>query len=107
MEVWGLCKLSPICRFARFAICRGLSPPLPRPEVADHLAGGVQARRAADAAAGVGRGAAHIEAGNGRAVVGVAEHGPCRIELVEAQLAVKDVAADKPEVALEVEGRKD
>ena len=65
------------------------------------------ARRAGDAAAGMGRGAAHVKPGNRRAVIGVSKHGARRIELVEAEAAVKDVAADEAELALEVERRQD
>jgi hypothetical protein len=42
----------------------------------------IMAGRAGDATAGIGRGTAH-ETGNGHSVVGVSEHGPGRIELVE------------------------
>src|SRR5579863_4508002 len=76
----------------------GRGGPSPCAEIVDHLARGVQARRAGDAAAGVGRGAAHVQAPNRRAIVGVPQHGPRRIELVEAELAMKNVAADKAEV---------
>src|SRR5271166_5256667 len=54
----------------------------------------------------MGRGAAHVESRNRGAVVGVSQHWPRRIELVERETAVKDVAADKPELALEVERRE-
>src|SRR5664279_2029437 len=74
--------------------------------VAPDLARRVVARHAADAAARVGTGAAHVEAGDGCAVVAVAEHRPRRPELVERHLAMHDVAADQSELALEVQRRQ-
>ena len=79
--------------------------PSPAAKIADHLARGVMAGSAGDAAARMGRGAAHVEAGNGRAIVGVSEHGAGGIKLVETQAAMEDVAADEAEFALEVEAR--
>ena len=49
-------------------------------------------------------GAAQPQAVNRRAVLGPAEQWPHRVELVEGQLAVMDVAADESPVALEIGG---
>ena len=46
-----------------------------------------------DAAAGMGAGAAMVEALQGPAIIGVAQHRPRREQLVQCQRAVKDVAA--------------
>ena len=54
----------------------------------------------------MGAGAAMVEAGEGAAVVGVAEHRAGGEQLVERQRAVEDVAADEPEDAFEVERRE-
>src|SRR5688572_23021253 len=75
-------------------------------EVAQHLAGAVVARRAGDAAAGMGAGAAQVQALQRSAIVGVSEHRPRRPQLIERKLAVEDVAADQAEIALEVGGGK-
>src|SRR5581483_6791796 len=64
---------------------------------------GVVARRAGDAAAGMGAGAAHIEAGDRAAIVAVTEDGPCREHLIEFEAAMHDVAAEETETALEIE----
>src|SRR5687767_14791658 len=50
--------------------------------------------------------AAKIEARERHSVIGVTEHRPVREELVEAHLAVEDVAADQAEAALEIERRQ-
>jgi hypothetical protein len=57
--------------------------------IRDFLAG-----RASDAAAEMGRGTAH-ETGNRHSVIGVSELGPGRIELLEVEALVEDVAADE------------
>src|SRR5262245_50973016 len=58
-------------------------------------AGGIVAGGAGDAAAGVGAGAAVIEALQRPAVVGMAEHRPRGEQLVQRQRAVEDVAAEQ------------
>ena len=63
-------------------------------EIADHLARRIVAGRAGDAAAEIGRGTAH-ETRNWHSVIGVSELGPGRIELVEVEALVEDVAADE------------
>ena len=52
--------------------------------------------RPGDAAARVGRSAAHVEAGDRRAIIGAPQHWAGGEELVERQRPVKDVAADPP-----------
>ena len=66
----------------------------------------IVARRAGDAAARMRARAAHVEAGDRRAVIGMAEHRAGRKNLVERQRAMKDVAAEKAEGAFEIERRK-
>ena len=61
----------------------------------DRGLGRLPAGDAADAAAPVGGGAAVVEAGDRRAVVGVAGRGPHVEQLLGRQLAVEDVAADQ------------
>src|SRR5882762_2009202 len=80
---------------------------LAAPEVPEYLPRRVVARCSGDAAAGVRARGAEVETFHRRAVVGVAEHGPRREELVERQRAVEDVPADHAEVALVVERRED
>src|SRR3546814_3181765 len=63
-------------------------------------------RRAGDAAAGMRARAAHIKPLHRPAITAVAEHGARRPQLVEAHIAVHDVAADKPELAFEPLGRQ-
>src|SRR3546814_19087456 len=63
-------------------------------------------RRAGDAAAGMRPRAAHIKPLHRPAITAVAEHGARRPQLVEAHIAVHDVAADKPELAFEPLGRQ-
>jgi hypothetical protein len=65
------------------------------------------AGRAGHAAARVRARSAQIEARQRHAVVGGADHRPGAEQLVEAHLAVEDVAADQAEAALEVERRVD
>src|SRR5579872_3504251 len=59
---------------------------------------GIVAGCAGDAAAGMGAGPAVIEALQGTAIIGVAEHRAGREYLVERQRAVEDVAAQEPEL---------
>src|SRR5437899_8589614 len=67
----------------------------------------VPARRAHDAAARVRRGAAHIEVADGRLVLRPAGRGTQEEELLERQLALKDVAFRQSPLALEIEGGDD
>src|SRR6266700_7849750 len=76
---------------------------LATPQVPEDLPRRVVARRSGDAAAGMRTGSAQVQPAHRRAVVGVAEHGPRRKELVERQRAVEDIPADHAELALEVE----
>src|SRR3954462_535650 len=76
--------------------------PQPLPEqravIAQDRLGGVVAGGAGDAAAGMGAGAAMVEALQGPAVIGVAQHRAGREQLVQRQRAMKDVAAEQAEL---------
>src|SRR5262249_15184623 len=77
------------------------------PPIAKDLAGGVVAAGAHDAAAGVGGGAAEVEAAHGGAVVGVAGDGTEEEELRRRHRSLEDVAAGEAEAALDVERGED
>src|SRR5882724_7210094 len=64
-----------------------------RPVIAQKRLRGVVAGGAGDAAAGMRAGAAMIEALQGAAIVGMAQHRPCREQLIERQRAVEDIPA--------------
>jgi alkanesulfonate monooxygenase SsuD/methylene tetrahydromethanopterin reductase-like flavin-dependent oxidoreductase (luciferase family) len=93
------CRTAKSLQPARFS----LAPP----EIAQNFARGIVPRRAGDAAAGMGPRAAHIEPCNRRAIIGMAEHGPRRKNLRGLERAVKDVAADEAEGALQIERAHD
>src|SRR5277367_5937917 len=76
-------------------------------EILQYLPRRVVPGGAGDAAAGVGAGAAHIEAGDRAAMVGVAQHRAGREYLVEVERAVEDVAADQAESPLQVQRAHD
>src|SRR5262249_44064360 len=115
------CALSlPPCTLSRFGVmlprrsprCQGGEWPAPMdssPQPASPVpimkdrARCIVARRAGDAAAGMRARAAMVEAGDGAAVVRVAQHRPRPEQLVKRQCAMEDVAADEPERLLEVE----
>ncbi len=78
----------------------------PSPHVAQDLARRVVPRNAGHAAARMRAGAAEVQAAHRRPVVAVTEHRSRREQLVERQRAVEDVAADEPELALEIERRE-
>ena len=67
----------------------------------------IVARRAGHAAAGVRARPAEVQALERHPVIGRADHRPRAEQLVEAHLAVEDVAADQAEAPLEVERRMD
>ena len=69
--------------------------------------GGIVAGSAGDAAAWMSSRAAHVQAAKGRAIVGMAQHRTGGEKLVQRQGTVENVAADKSESALQVEGRID
>src|SRR5690348_5671414 len=79
---------------------------LSAPQIRDHRLRRVVARRAGDSPSRMSAGAAQIEAGDRHAVISMAQHWPCREQLVERQRAVKNVAVWQPEGALEIERRK-
>ena len=55
----------------------------------------------------MGRGSAHVEVADRRAVLRPARGGAEEEQLLERQLALEDVAFGQPELALEVERRQD
>src|SRR6266481_4775709 len=77
------------------------------PEVRDDFPRGIMARRTRDAAAGMRAGTAHVESLQWAAIVAVAQHGPGGKQLVQAERAVENVAADQTEGALQVERAHD
>ena len=77
------------------------------PEIPQHFARRIVARRAGHAAARMRARAAHVEARQRPAIVRMAEHRAGREHLPEIERAVKDVAADQAEGALEIERRHD
>ena len=79
--------------------------PEQRPVIPEDDARGVVAGGAGDAAAGMGAGAAMVEAFEGPAVIGVAQHRPRREYLVQGQRAVEDISAQQSEFALEIKRR--
>src|SRR5215204_4503212 len=74
--------------------------------LAQDLAGGIEPRRAHHPAAGMGCGAAQIEARNRRPVARVARHRTEREELAGSHRALEDVAAREIEDAFEVRRRQ-
>ena len=78
----------------------------PRPRDLQVLERGDAARGAHEAAAGMGRRAAHPQAVHRRAVAGPAGHGPVEEELLERQLALEDVALGEADPLLDVERRE-
>src|SRR5687768_14492980 len=82
-------------------------PPLPWLAVGEHRAGRVMPRCPRDSAAWMSTRSAQIQTLERHPVVGRTDHRPGAEQLVEAHLAVKDVAADQAEAALEVERRMD
>ena len=78
-----------------------------KPPVRQHRMRRIVARRAGHATAGVRARSAQVQTLQRHAVVSRADHRPRAEQLVEAHLAVEDVAADEAEAALEVERRMD
>src|SRR5262245_64982933 len=76
--------------------------PAPPAPIREDRARGVVAGRAGDAAARMRARAAVVEAGDGAAVVRVAEYRPRPEQLVERQRAVEDITADEPKRLLEI-----
>src|SRR3954469_4054046 len=76
-------------------------------EIGDHLAGGVLAGTAGDAAAGVGPGAAEVQAIECEAVAGVAEERAPHRPLVEARLGVEGMAATQAIARFEIHRGQD
>src|SRR5690606_9707983 len=72
-------------------------------QIRDYRARRVVARCAGHAAARMGAGTAQVQARQRAAIVRLAEYRPRAEQLIEAQRAVEDVAADEAEVAFEIE----
>ena len=72
------------------------------PQVLDDLAGCVVARCTGDAASRVGARTAQVKARERQTVIGVPKDGAQRIELVEAELAVEQIAVDQPEALFQI-----
>src|SRR5258705_6797239 len=81
--------------------------PKQRPVIPEDDARGVVAGGAGDAAAGMRAASAMVETPQGAAIIGMAEHRPRRKQLVQRQRAMKNVAAEQAELALEIERRQD
>src|SRR5437870_542856 len=80
-------------------------PTAPEAPVGEHRLRRIMAWRAGHAAARVGSRAAQIKSSERHPVIGRTNHRPGAEQLIEAHLAMKDVAADQPEPAFEVEWR--
>src|ERR1700750_26666 len=85
----------------------GAGDPPPEAPVGQDFARGIMARSARDAAARMRARAAHVEPLQRPAIGPVAEDRPRRPELSKAHIAMHDVAAHQPELALEIERRMD
>src|SRR5215207_10364021 len=87
------------------------SSPSPSPQtrapVGQDRARGVVAWRSGHASARMGARSAVIEPCDWSSVIGVAQHRACGEQLVERERAVKAVAPDEPEHALEIEWAQD
>src|SRR5258707_11911988 len=80
--------------------------PKQRPVIPQNHARGVVAGGAGDAAAGMRAAAAMVEPLQRPAIIGMAEHRPRREQLIERQRAVKNIAAEQAELALQIERRQ-
>src|SRR5579859_6113460 len=79
----------------------------PETPVGEDFARGVVAGGSRHAAAGMGARAAHVQPLQRPAICAVAQDRARRPELIEAHIAVHDVAADEAELALQIERRVD
>src|SRR3982074_115661 len=77
-----------------------------RPVIPQDYARGVVAGGAGDAAAGMRAGAAMVEALQGAPIVGMAEDRARREQLVQRQRTMKNIAAEQPELAFQIERRQ-
>src|SRR3954469_3435549 len=82
-------------------------PPLPRPPVRKERLRRIMPGRSGHAAARMRARAAQIESFEWHPVVRRPDHRPRAEQLVEAHLAVEDIAADQAEAPLEVQRRMD
>src|SRR5262245_46411539 len=76
-------------------------------EITQDLSGGVASGQPRDAAAWMRPGPAQVKIWNRHAVIGVAQHRPRAEQLVEAELAMEDVAVDEAEATLQIERGED
>src|SRR6185312_3213623 len=83
------------------------SPQAAAPEVGNDLAGRVVSWSASDATARMRSGPTHVQARDRATVVAVPQHGPRGEHLVELQRPVKNISADEPERALQVQRTED
>ncbi len=74
--------------------------------IGQDYARGVVAGGAGDAAAGMRAGAAMVESLQGAAIIRMAEHRARREQLVQRQRAMKNIAAEQAELALQIERRQ-
>jgi hypothetical protein len=79
----------------------------PAPEIGDDFARGIVAGCAGHTAARMRARSAHVQSFQRSAIVAVSEHWPRREHLVQAQGAVKNVAADQSEGSFEIERAHD
>src|SRR5438067_13776678 len=82
-------------------------PALPETAVLQHRARRIVTWRPGHAPARMRARAAQVQALERHPVIGCTDHRPRAEQLVEAHLAMEDVAADQPEAALEIERRMD
>src|SRR6476659_10022343 len=77
-------------------------PTLPESPVGKNGLGGVVARSAGDASARMRSRSAEIEPLQGHPIIGGADHGPRAKQLIEAHLAMENVAADQSEAIFQI-----
>src|SRR5688572_3437426 len=81
--------------------------PAPGLAIGEHRLRGVMTGSTGHSATRMGARAAQIESRQRHSIVGGADHRTGAEQLIEAHLAVEDVAADQAEAALEIERRMD
>src|SRR2546423_2727519 len=78
-----------------------------RPVIPEDYPRGIVARGAGDAAAGMRAASAMVEPLQRPAIIGMAEHRARREQLIERQRAMKNIAPNQPELALQIQRRED
>src|SRR6056297_249304 len=94
-------------RRPRRTVAASTVAPTATESVTQDLARCVPPRQPGDAATRVGAGTAQVQAGHGATIVGLAEQRTRAEQLVEAQRAMKDVAAQQAVLALEIQRREE